>query len=167
MRGGESVFLDAPYVASVLGRTSPRAFDILAQTPIGYQYINDGHHLYCEHPVIETDPLSGEIKYVNYSPPFQAPLPVDTPSEFYDALDQYAALTERDDMQFRYTLKEGDLVIFDNRRILHARTAFEDDSQAEGDVRRWLKGFYLEEDGLADKGRMLSKALEGGESSTF
>ena len=49
--------------------------------------------------------------------------------------------------------------MFDNRRVLHGRTAFEDKS-AEEDVvgkepSRWLKGCYFEDDMMASHGRVL------------
>jgi len=63
---------------------------------------------------------------------------------------------------YQYTLKEGDAVIFDNRRVLHARTAFSDkegEEGKEGEPNRWLKGCYFEADALLDRGRMLRKGL--------
>lgn len=68
-----------------------------------------------------------------------------------------------------YTLKEGDAVLFDNRRVLHARTAFYDrgDGDRAGDVKegepnRWLKGCYLEADRIMDRRRVLKAKAEQG-----
>jgi gamma-butyrobetaine dioxygenase len=69
--------------------------------------------------------------------------------------------------QYKYLLKEGDAVIFDNRRVLHARTAFSDlendpgQSGKDGETNRWLKGCYLEADAPLDRGRVLRKAHDG------
>jgi len=54
------------------------------------------------------------------------------------------------DNVWNYRLQEGDLVIFDNRRTLHAREAF-DASAGE----RWLKGAYLDDDVYRSKLREL------------
>lgn len=64
-------------------------------------------------------------------------------------------------MRFDYTLKEGDAVVFDNRRVLHARTAFHDGNDVEDqpEVNRWLKGCYVEADSVLDRGRGLRTAL--------
>lgn len=63
-----------------------------------------------------------------------------------------------------YTLKEGDAVLFDNRRVLHARTAFHDrgsrdrtNEVKEGEPNRWLKGCYLEADAIMDRRRVLER----------
>lgn len=110
------------------------------------------------------------IDHINYSPPFQAPLPIDTPPEFYSALSKFANLLKRPELRFEHTLKEGEAVIFDNRRSLHARDAFEEwgeherprDSPtvAEGESSRWLKGCYLEADAIFDRMRMLRDEIE-------
>lgn len=64
-----------------------------------------------------------------------------------------------------YTLREGDAVLFDNRRVLHARTAFTDKPLDGGEARqeqtnRWLKGCYLEADAILDRGRTLRTKLD-------
>ncbi|KAF7297464.1 Glycoside hydrolase family 5 protein [Mycena indigotica] len=159
--GGASLFVDAFHAAQKLRLDSPELFSVLATTPVPFHYIVDGHHLHHTHPTIELTP-AGEISQINYSPPFQAPLHIDTPAVFYTALAEFARLLGEDGRMFEYTLKEGDAVIFDNRRVLHARTAFADKEGGEGkegEPNRWLKGCYFEADTLLDRGRMLRKAL--------
>lgn len=46
-----------------------------------------------------------------------------------------------EDMRFEFTLQEGECVVFANRRVLHARRAF-DTEMGE----RWLKGIYVDWD---------------------
>ena len=89
-------------------------------------------------------------------------MPRDTPPEFYTALERFSNLMEGPEARFEYTLKEGDVVIFDNRRVLHARTAFmEAEEGADGEeTNRWLKGCYFEADRMADRGRILREKLE-------
>jgi gamma-butyrobetaine dioxygenase len=175
--GGTSIFVDAIHAASLLYNTNPEAFDVLATTPVAFHYINNGHHLHYSHPTIElaaalpsssaNSPQERSISYINYSPPFQAPLSLSTtPSAFYPALAEFASLLSKLDLTYEYTLKEGDAVLFDNRRVLHARTAFSDkeDGSAhhEGGTNRWLKGCYLEADALLDRGRVLRTKAEQG-----
>ena len=156
-----SIFVDAVNAGNILRELSPSSFRILTNTPIPFHYINDGHHYHFEHPTFELDRFSGKILNVNYSPPFQAPFPVGTPQEVYDAFIEYEELLQGQSLQYYHTLKEGYMVIFDNRRVLHARTGFEDTATREdGGVNRWLKGCYFEGDAMADKARMLRKKLE-------
>ncbi|KAG2138388.1 hypothetical protein DEU56DRAFT_887041 [Suillus clintonianus] len=176
--GGTSRFVDGLFAAETLRKTHPVDFDILATTPVPFHYINDGHHLHHEHPTIElaslpaalnsdtSAPSMPEIKHINYSPPFQAPLLLDsTPPTFYGALGRYAALLDEPLNILDYTLREGDAVLFDNRRVLHARTSFIDDgsgADAYGETNRWLKGCYLEADAILDRGRVLRTKLDKG-----
>lgn len=175
MKGGTSLFVDALRAAEELRTTHPEDFAVLATTPVTFHYINDGHHLHHTHPTIELAPVSVSsdpsqpraISHINYSPPFQAPLPLSTPPEFYAAFERFAAVLNREEARYEYTLREGDAVVFDNRRILHARTAFEDSGHVEGwedqpDVNRWLKGCYVEADSVLDRGRGLRTALGRG-----
>ena len=92
------------------------------------------------------------------SPPFQAPLPLNTPHGFYDALARFAALVEAPGAVYAHQLGEGDAVVFDNRRMLHGRTPFEgrrigsmppSDREASGEPSRWLKGCHFEGDTMA------------------
>lgn len=172
MVGGTSIFVDALHAAATLQATNPEAFDVLASTPVTFQYINDGHHLHHSHrtidvamPMATSAPHERHINHINYSPPFQAPLPLSTtPPEFYPALAEFASLLSKADLTYEYTLKEGDAVLFDNRRVLHARTAFSDretgDGIDEGEANRWLKGCYVEADALLDRGRLLRARAE-------
>jgi gamma-butyrobetaine dioxygenase len=111
------------------------------------------------------------IDHINYSPPFQAPLPLSTPPAFYPALQRFTEILNDADNTYQYTLQEGDAVIFDNRRVLHARTAFSSDIEArqgpgvvEGEADRWLKGCYLEVDALLDRRRVLSAKCDFAEA---
>ncbi|EPQ55528.1 gamma-butyrobetaine hydroxylase [Gloeophyllum trabeum ATCC 11539] len=163
--GGSSLFLDAIHAARELRSDDPAAFDTLAATPVPFHYINDGHHLHCAHPTIElaspsltstSTPTSRpatahpgpDVAFVNYSPPFQAPLAPATPPAFYTALRAFASILADPANTHEYTLREGDAVVFDNRRVLHARRSF-------GEGERWLKGCYLEADSVLDRMRVL------------
>ena len=166
MEGGTSIFVDAVHVASELRKRDPAAFDVLASTPVAFQYINDGHHLYRVHKTIEVSgniSHTSPISFINYSPPFQAPLPRHIPlPQFVPALKTFADMLEEPTVRFEYLLKEGDAVLFDNRRVLHARTAFRE-KEAESskeETNRWLKGCYLEADAVLDRMRVLGAQLE-------
>ncbi|KAI9449176.1 hypothetical protein BJY52DRAFT_272009 [Lactarius psammicola] len=174
VHGGTSLFVDAFAAASALRAAHPAVFARLVATPVPFQYINDTKHLHHAHPTISLGPASaspdGEphITAVSYSPPFQAPLSRDTPPAFYDALGHFAALVEAPTAVYTRQLSEGDAVVFDNRRVLHGRTAFEDKSGPENVVgnepNRWLKGCYFEGDLMASHGRVLRARAARGET---
>lgn len=161
------MFVDALHAAKILRETNPEAFHVLATTPVSFHYENDGHHLHRSHTTIELDTTSGSsaesqtVKYINYSPPFQAPIPLSTTPSFYSALAEFASILAKPELTFQYLLREGDAVLFDNRRVLHARTAFKDKGeQSEEETNRWLQGCYFETDSFLDRGRVLRAEAE-------
>ncbi|KIP02569.1 hypothetical protein PHLGIDRAFT_26528 [Phlebiopsis gigantea 11061_1 CR5-6] len=168
VQGGTSVFVDALHAANRFRESHPADFDILTKTLVPFHYINNDNHLHHEHPTIELDASAPEepgpkpVQFINFSPPFQAPLPASTPPEFYAAFARFAELLHEPEAVFAYTLKEGDAVLFDNRRVLHARTAFNDiahEDGAVGETNRWLKGCYLEADAVLNRRRVLQQKI--------
>lgn len=172
MHGGESYFVDSFRAAEQLLEQDPASFHLLAQSPIGFHYDNDGYHYRYAHPTIElvSDAPSKkpEIKAVNYSPPFQAWHP-DVPPKLtvrqrgflgidqclehdvavLKALERFEHLLDDDAHRVEYTLKEGECVVFDNRRVLHARRRFWDREGAPtNEPTRWLKGCYIDGDAV-------------------
>jgi alpha-ketoglutarate-dependent taurine dioxygenase len=96
---------------------------------------------------------------VNYAPPFQGPLelPAEEMKAFYGALKKFAGYIERPDLQFRHTMRPGQCMLFANRRVLHARTAFD---PTKG--KRHLKGCYVDLDMVKDKYRTSVQAKDEG-----
>ena len=76
-KGGSSLFSDAFWGVNNLSKDN---FFKLAKMKVAYHYQNAGEHYYFRHPVIEVPSNSlnpghrrrGSVKFVNYSPPFQA-----------------------------------------------------------------------------------------------
>ncbi|KAF9523807.1 gamma-butyrobetaine dioxygenase [Crepidotus variabilis] len=175
--GGISIFVDALHAAQVLRENYPYDFDLLTTTPVAFHYLNNGHHLHQERFTIQlASPKPGathqEISHINYSPPFQAPLPISTPKEFYPALQRFAAILNDPKNTYQYTMKEGEAVLFDNRRVLHARTSFRNRTEEElkelgatvrvkdGEPSRWLKGCYIGADALLDRVRVIKTRVD-------
>ncbi|MBW0477604.1 hypothetical protein O181_017319 [Austropuccinia psidii MF-1] len=173
--GGASAFVDTYSVLSFLLLDSPELFCTLASELVPFEYINNQHHTYFCHPTVQLrsgvtpqsitkspNRLLESIVAVNYSPPFQGPLiPGGRLSDLIKGLEAFDKLCKRPEMRFEHQLKEGQCVAFDNRRILHARTAFKalenstlNDGGSSG-IRRWLKGAYVEGDSVWDRLRVL------------
>jgi len=137
---------------------------------VTFHYIHDGHHIHQNHFTIELAPPTPfsshrEVSHINYSPPEQGPLPLSTPKEFYLALKRLTDLFKDEEYILTYNLSEGDALIFDNRRLVHGRTAFRNQTDeerkksgrnvADGEPDRWLKGCYLGADAVLDRVRVL------------
>jgi len=67
----------------------------------------------------------------------------------YRALQRFMTMANSPEYQMNYKFVSGDIVIFDNRRILHGREEFFPQS---GD--RELRGLYLDRDDMHSKIRM-------------
>ncbi|KAJ9115835.1 hypothetical protein QFC22_004977 [Naganishia vaughanmartiniae] len=121
---------------------------------------------------------------VNYSPPFQAPFPAPSPAhtpgeqdKLFAALALFERLLAREEGLYEFTLREGEMVVFDNRRVLHARRAFRNKEEeprereeggsegvgVEGEPTRWLKGCYLDGDVVWNKMRVMNRLVRTGE----
>ncbi|EGD74914.1 hypothetical protein PTSG_07142 [Salpingoeca rosetta] len=145
--GGESVLMDAFAVASRFRDLHPAHFDVLTRVPMRFQKVHYERelpvHIASLKPIIRLD-HNGEIVEVTWSPPFEGPLPntlpVDQVSAFYEAYVAFAQCIHAwDDLHVERRLHTGDVLTFNNRRMLHGRRAF--DLRTHG--HRHLKGVYV------------------------
>jgi hypothetical protein len=105
------------------------------------------------------------VNSVAWSPPFQAPPTLQDfiqgdggpgASEllsqryqgWHSAAQAFNKLIHRPEAIFERLMKPGEFVIFDNRRVLHARKAFE---VGDAGKERWLRGGYVDEDPFRSK----------------
>ncbi|KAF2808638.1 Clavaminate synthase-like protein [Mytilinidion resinicola] len=168
--GGSSLFADTFYAAAEIHTSSAFHFRTLCTFPVTYHYHNDSQHYHYTRPTIElfpypkySEPTNLAIRRVNWSPPFQGPFEARIGGENQSALSNYLsaskafekALSSEENM-LEYRLKEGECVVFDNRRVVHARRAFDAD---EGE--RWLKGAYVDDDVFFSRLRVLQEKFEG------
>lgn len=153
--GGSSLFTDSYRALRELARTKSFDYDTLQRKEVLFHYNNDGHHLYRKRPVI--GPLLPPFgRQVSWSPPFQGPFSgpsVDihdniTVRQWYKAAKSFDVIVEKKDAIYERQMAPGECVIFDNRRVLHARTSFKVDDVGK---ERWLKGAYLDTDPFLSK----------------
>ena len=78
---------------------------------------------------------------------------------FYTAYRRWAELLAQPGRQLNLRLAPGDCLVFDNTRVLHARTAF---SLNPGSSERHLQGCYADLDGLASTLAVLSRSANHG-----
>lgn len=186
-QGGESYFSDAYRAVERLAKSTTlgeRDLDILARIPVTFHYDSpvSTHRLKYTHPTIRksADLLNNEAYEVTYSPPFQGPMEFaqiqssEDVIKFYSAFKKFARVLEEEGASWEYLMKPGDMVVFSNRRVLHARKAFstaadegkkvvKDGKEGEEVVTRHLKGTYLQWDCFRDRLRGL-EAVYGKQS---
>ncbi|RHZ60442.1 putative Gamma-butyrobetaine hydroxylase subfamily [Aspergillus thermomutatus] len=148
--GGESLFVDSFRAVSEIRDRWPESFKKLTELRLNYEYNHKDHVYYNSWPVVEMedgDPTR-RVGHVNYSPPFQAPIISNEPMYgkwrgYMRALTMFTNEIERERNVFQRKLNPGECVIFENRRILHARNKF---NTEQG--QRWLAGAYVDEDAV-------------------
>jgi gamma-butyrobetaine dioxygenase len=140
--------LDLFAIVEKFKKENPIEYYILTKVPVKFSYENDGKHYEYLRPTI-VESLNDTFN-IFYSPPFQGPLHADPlmVDEFYRSFAIFESLINDKRYLYTYLLKEGDLVLFANRRVLHGREAFDN----SGD--RWLKGTYVPWDDLKNKFRV-------------
>lgn len=150
--GGESGLVDGFAAARLLRESDPRAFEILSSTAVTFRFDSADAHLGATAPMIALDHAGRvrEIRFNNRSmaAPRLAPGPA---REFYDAYRAFAELLYAPAAQLNFQLGAGDCLIFDNTRLLHARTAF---AVSGG---RHLQGTYADLDSLLSTLRTLEE----------
>ncbi|MFC4035695.1 TauD/TfdA family dioxygenase [Streptomyces polygonati] len=151
--GGESGLVDGFAAAAELRKEDPAAFDVLTRTPVPFVFRDAGTELRADRPLIDTDPL-GRVREVRFNNRSIGTLrlPAAELEAFYAAYRAFAELLLRPELQLDLRLAPGDCLLFDNTRLLHARTAFAQDGA------RHLQGCYADLDGLASSLAVLRRA---------
>lgn len=175
-QGGVSLFSDSYLAMQQLYNLNQAAFWALVETPVNFHYDNDNHHYFRSRRTFQLRegitklPENAErvwnyMEAVNWAPPFQAPFNhtegdvafAKSMRAWHEAAQIFRDLTEIPSHIHKQQMEPGECVIFDNRRILHARTAF-----AGGE--RWLRGAYLDDDPYLSKMRVLERTYKNKKS---
>ena len=153
--GGESLFADGFAIAEHLRSGEPDAFKLLTQTAVPFRYSSKDCELYAERPLIQLS-CEGAVVAVHYNSRSISPmrLPATQMGPFYASYRIFAAMLHDPRFQLRLRLRDGDLVAFDNRRILHGRTSF-----SSARFLRHLRGCYLTRDSVYSEAALLRRKL--------
>jgi alpha-ketoglutarate-dependent taurine dioxygenase len=154
--GGQSLFADGRALAEHVRRTAPDVFTQLTQTPAPFLYRSSDTELYAERPVIQLS-CRGDVSAVHYNSRSIAPLrlPAGDVTRFYAAYRHFAGLLRDQRFHLKLGLRDGDLVVFDNQRILHGRTGF-----SSARYPRHLRGCYLTRDSVYCQTALLRRSLD-------
>jgi gamma-butyrobetaine dioxygenase len=151
--GGDSLFGDGFAIAEHLRETAPEAFAVLTRTAVPFLYRSKDAELYAERPLIQLT-CNGEVGAVHYNNRSIAPLRLAAcdAKPFYSSYRRFAALLRDPRFQLQLELRDGDLAVFDNQRILHGRTAF-----SSARYPRHLRGCYLTRDSVYSEAALLRR----------
>jgi gamma-butyrobetaine dioxygenase len=154
--GGESLFVDGFAQAEALRREDPEAFALLACTPVRFTYRDaDGARWSARAPILRLD-ADGNLEAVRLNHRSLDLTAEDAARQgaWYDAYLAFWRRAHAPEAAFERRLGTGDMVIFDNRRMLHARRAITAASP------RWLQGCYADIDGVLSTLARLGDTVE-------
>jgi len=151
--GGDTGLVDGFAAAAALRAGDAEAFDVLTGTAVPFRYIDKETELRASQPLIQLSPR-GRIRGVRFNNRSAGPLrlPYAEVAAFYPAYRRWAQLLAQPERQLNLRLAPGDCLVFDNTRILHARTGFSmtlGSPGSAGSPGRRLQGCYADLDGLA------------------
>ena len=136
-QGGDSVVVDAWQAARYLGSLDAAAFDLLTRIPVHFHRRQKQFERLQVSPIIEL--RDGDVVRIRSSYFTMAPhrVPFAEMEAWYRAYNRFAEICNVPRHQYRFRLHAGDFLMYDNARMLHARTGF---SGA-----RWVRGIYFNE----------------------
>ncbi|XP_020646076.3 gamma-butyrobetaine dioxygenase [Pogona vitticeps] len=158
--GGESEVVDGFYVANKLKEQNPQAFQILTSTYVDFTDIGVDYcdfFMQSKQRIIDVDE-KGQVVRINFNNATRDTIfdiPAENVKPFYAALKDYVDLLNSLDNKYTYKMKPGDVVVFDNWRLLHGRQSY----QAGTEVSRHLEGAYADWDVVMSRLRILQKNI--------
>jgi len=156
VKGGFSTIVDGFAVADYIKKKYKDFFKILTTTKVRFRFIDTNIILENWGELIELD-KKGKIIQIRHSSrlDYVSILEKGKLEKFYKARKLFSSICESKKFQIKFKMLPGDLVIFDNYRTLHGRTAF---NLNEG--KRHLKGCYIDHDSTGGKLRHLERKLK-------
>ncbi|UJR81757.1 TauD/TfdA family dioxygenase [Sandaracinus amylolyticus] len=131
--GGESLVSDARRAARWLEQHDVETFRVLTRTPVRFHRKQKAFERLFTGPILD---VQDDRFQVRLSPFTMAPhrLPFAEMEAWYRAYGRFVRLVEQ--RAVRTTLRAGDVLLYDNHRMLHARTGFRG--------ARWVRGVYFD-----------------------
>lgn len=157
--GGLSTLVDGMAVAEALADENQAWADILETVPVRFRYDGPTGIYEDTAPLIARD-YRGYVNHIRFSPrlDFVPALEPETLTTFYAARRRMHELANDLAFQIQFPFKPGTLLMMNNYRLFHGRTAF---NGKQG--YRHLQGCYIDHDGP----QCLYRLLATGHSDTF
>ena len=151
--GGDSTLTDGYIVAEALKAEDPEAYRVLNELAIDYRFQDETSDVAFRAPVIGCDEHGNPviIRFNNWIRDTLR-LPSAQVEPFYRAYRRFWELLREPRYTLRFKLGPGEMLAFDNLRVLHGRTAFDPNSGP-----RHLQGTYLDRDLVRSRQRVLER----------
>ncbi len=151
--GGGSTFCDGFAIAEDLRAEDPEAFKLLSETPVPFRFQDEDYDIRRHHTVIDLD-LFGRLHELHFNAHLAGvfDLPVAKMEAYYRAYRKIMQMTRSEKYVLTTRLEGGEMVIFDNRRVMHGRAAFDPNTGF-----RHLRGCYVDRGEFDSRIRVLSR----------
>ena len=152
--GGGSLFCDGYAIAEDLRGGDPEAFDLLAETSIPFRFHDEATDIRSRKRVVTCDE-DGAVIEICFNAHIADILDLEPElmTRYYAAYRKFMQLTRDPAYLVTLKLQAGEMVVFDNRRVLHGREAFDPQSGY-----RHLHGCYVDRGEFESRLRILSRA---------
>lgn len=152
--GGKSTLTDGAALVEALERDHPEAFELLSTRH--WIFFNRGPGI--DHrwsaPIIDYLPGCDTPTIRAFYPVRAFPaMANEDVSRSYKALRLFHRMADQPEFELKFRLIAGDIMCFDNRRVLHGRDAF------TGSGKRHLQGVYIDRDEIMSRARALNRAV--------
>ena len=123
--GGETLLVDGLWCARELQRTKPESHDYLTKTRIRHERLAAGQLLVSEKPALHYDTL-GRLLCVRLNERTMSRVGLDCSNivELYRHLEELFKIAYSEQARVVCRLRPGEVLVLDNRRVLHGRTEF-------------------------------------------
>mmetsp|Transcript_70635 Transcript_70635/g.133220 ORF Transcript_70635/g.133220 Transcript_70635/m.133220 type:complete len:434 (-) Transcript_70635:119-1420(-) len=144
--------VDGFYIAELLKQESPEAFELLSTIPVRFEnnggdggsaLVHVAPHFELEQGATQEGRRLQALRFSAKSGQYSPPMEKDVAAAFYKARRRFSELAHDSKHTNTMQFKPGDCVVFDNQRILHARSEI-----LPTDGERWVQGCYIDRDGL-------------------
>ena len=160
-KGGGSLFADGFAMAEDLRAEDPEAFRLLCEVHIPFRFHDRDADIRVHEPVITLN-QSGEVIEIRYNAHLAGifDMPADIMADYYRAYRAFMAKTRDAKYRLVFRLKAGEMVVFDNRRVLHGRDSFDPSTGF-----RHLHGCYVDRGEFASRLRMLAHTVSAAKAA--
>ena len=153
--GGNSSAVDGFAVADYLRKNEKEIFETLINVPLKFRdkdYTQNIHRSFHAPAISLTK--DGDYNDIRFSVATMDALDChpDIMGKVYEAHHKFGNLLHDDKFQIKFRLEPGDIFSFNNRRLLHGRTAFNPNSG-----HRHLQGYYMDRDEIIGRLNFLKK----------
>ena len=153
--GGDSSAVDGFAVADYLKNNEKDIFDTLVNVPLKFRdkdYTQQAHRSFYAPAISLTK--DGDYNDIRFSVATMDALDChpDVMDQVYFAHHRFGNLLHDDRFVIKFRLNPGDIYSFNNRRVLHGRTAFDPNSG-----HRHLQGYYMDRDEIIGRLNYLSQ----------